>query len=371
MARRGTKRNPLPWAEFASAIVAGIGSGLGYEVSSRVAKVYDNKRGARKIYEEEEEVGYGPGDDEVGYGPRPIKKTAAIAKKMVTRKNPSVSQSQKSLFAAALKYKLGKTTKGTQVVKSLARQMTEKKLREFAETGGTPCPSRKNPRSKKRWAQEVDAEMEAKGTVGSLTRIAKARGYDSALEFARIVMKNWRAGKKSVYNRKTRKQSRVTQKVMYKALFAVNMNKGRRVKKNPKIVVVNPKNKSILAEAERKLKRKLTAAEKRSLAKAIKEYKEFHGVAPSGGTMVRVPKGTPKILVGIGQATQTNYKVGSEFGSSWRNGLWTHAAGDHGRKGKKTKPPYLAWAPGKKSVPLFAQAKGSNLYFKPTHGIVG
>jgi len=125
----------------------------------------------------------------------------------------------------------------------------------------------------------------------------------------------------------------------------------------------------LVAEAEKGLKRKLTAAEKKKLKTAIREYKQFHGCEPSSGKMVKVPKGTGAIVVGAGEVTETNYKV--PFAGSARKGQWTHLAGDHGRTSRKTKAPFLAWVPGKKAPPLFAQARGSDLRFKPSHGIVG
>jgi hypothetical protein len=273
--KRATKRrrqNPLPWAELASAVVAGVGSGLGYEISSRLADVYDKRKDGKAVEG------------------RPLKKTAEIAKKMSgkLKTNPAVSVAQQKLFGSALAYKRGETKRVSAAAKHIAKTMSERKIKEFASTKrkGLPKKSRKNPK----------------------------RGS------------------------------------------------------NPKIVVVNPCS-SLIREAEKGFKRKLTPQEKKALTKAVKEYEKFHGVPPSGGKMVRVPNGTPKILVGAGEVTETNYKVA--FGKSDRKGFWTHKAGDHGRSKRKTKPPYLAWVPGVKGPPLFAQASGSNLKFKPTHGIVG
>jgi hypothetical protein len=293
---KGQRQNPFPWKSLAAAVVAGAGSGVGYEIAARATRLYDQKR-------------------------------------------------------LSAKYEKGG--------KNIA--MTSKLAQEAQKKG------KKNP---ERWAQEATEEMEEEGTVGSLTRIAKGRGYTSPLGFARAVMKRWRAGKRTVYNRKTKRQSRITQDLMYKALFAVNMNKGRRVKKNPKLIVVNPGKKSPLqAKAEKALGHALSRAEKRALDKAVREYREFHGSDPTGGRRVRVSPGTPSILVGIGEATETNYHV--PFSGSDRKGAWTHRAGDHGRTQKKTKAPFLAWIPGSKGPPVFAQGSGSDLRFKPSHGIVG
>lgn len=63
----------------------------------------------------------------------------------------------------------------------------------------------------KKWAQAATKRMKAKGTVGSLDRIAKRYGM-SGLEFARKVMSNPSAYPKSV---------------VAKANFAKNINKGK------------------------------------------------------------------------------------------------------------------------------------------------
>ena len=47
------------------------------------------------------------------------------------------------------------------------------------------------------------------------------------MEFARKVMAGWRSGKKTVYNKKTRRQQRITEKTMDRANFAINVQKRR------------------------------------------------------------------------------------------------------------------------------------------------
>ena len=81
----------------------------------------------------------------------------------------------------------------------------------------------KNPDEK--WLQDADEEMEEEGTVGAFTKQARRAGYDDTMEYARKVMKGWRSGKKTVYNKKTRKQQKVTKKTMYRANFAINAQK--------------------------------------------------------------------------------------------------------------------------------------------------
>ena len=62
----------------------------------------------------------------------------------------------------------------------------------------------------KAWIQKAASKMRKKGTVGLFTRKAKMAGYDSALAYARVVMRN-----KGKHDAATRKQ----------ALFAINANK--------------------------------------------------------------------------------------------------------------------------------------------------
>jgi hypothetical protein len=78
------------------------------------------------------------------------------------------------------------------------------------------------------WIQEVDAEIEAKGTEGAFTKQARRAGYKDTMEFARAVMDGWRSGKKKVFNKKTRRLQRITEKTMDRANFALNVQKRRK-----------------------------------------------------------------------------------------------------------------------------------------------
>jgi hypothetical protein len=68
-----------------------------------------------------------------------------------------------------------------------------------------------DPPASKEFAKKSVARMKKKGTVGSLTKIAKSHGYSSALPFAHHVM----ADKKDF-----------SPKVVKKSNWAVNINKG-------------------------------------------------------------------------------------------------------------------------------------------------
>lgn len=86
----------------------------------------------------------------------------------------------------------------------------------------------KRVRSKKKWAQAVDRGMQERGTVGSFTTQARSAGYSDTMEFARKVMAGWRDGSKTVYNKRTRRNMRITKRTMYRANFAINIQKRRR-----------------------------------------------------------------------------------------------------------------------------------------------
>ena len=137
--------------------------------------------------------------------------------------------------------------------------------------------------------------------------------------------------------------------------------------RNPKLLVLNPSS-SVERAAEKKLGRRLSAAESRNLAQAVKEYREFHGRDPETIIPVEVPDGTPKFVNLVGDVDRVDYTVKA---NSDRRGRWTHKAGDHGRTAKKTIPAFLVSVPGKKAPPVFAQRKDSKMYFKPSHGIMG
>ena len=78
------------------------------------------------------------------------------------------------------------------------------------------------------WIGEVDQEIEDDGTEGAFTRQARRAGYKNTMEFARKVMKGWRSGKKTVFNKKTKKQQGITKQTMSRANFAINAQKRRR-----------------------------------------------------------------------------------------------------------------------------------------------
>ena len=102
------------------------------------------------------------------------------------------------------------------------------------EEGGFPEAPYRNP---EQWLQEADEEIEDAGTEGAFTKQARRAGYKNTMQFARAVMKGWRSGKKTVLNKKTRKQQGITKKTMNRANFAINAQKRRR---NPKLVFDAP-----------------------------------------------------------------------------------------------------------------------------------
>jgi hypothetical protein len=136
---------------------------------------------------------------------------------------------------------------------------------------------------------------------------------------------------------------------------------------NPKLLVLNPGN-PIEVAAEKKLGRKLTKAEHQQLVRAVKEYRTFHGRDPDSIVPVEVPNGTSRFVNLVGDVDRIDYTVKAD---SARKGKWTHKAGDHGKTAKRTPPALLVSVPGKKAPPVFAQRSGSEMYFKPTHGIMG
>ena len=92
------------------------------------------------------------------------------------------------------------------------------------------CPGKaaaKRRRNTSKWIQKVDKEIEKDHTEGAFTRQARRAGYANTMEFARKVMAGWRSGKRTVYNKKTRKQQRITTKTMRRANFAINVQKRR------------------------------------------------------------------------------------------------------------------------------------------------
>ena len=104
----------------------------------------------------------------------------------------------------------------------------DRKIQAFLRKQKAPAKRRKNTSGK--WIQKATAGSKE----GVFTAQAKRAGYPSALAFARAVMKRWKAGHKSVENRKTGKMQRVTVTTMRRANLALNMQ-GRKApaKRNP------------------------------------------------------------------------------------------------------------------------------------------
>lgn len=256
--------------------------------------------------------------------------------------NPAVSIAQQQLFGAALALKRGEVAAKdvTPPARHLAATLSEKKLREFAGTKheGLPARVESNPRGKGPWV------------VWHKKGCAKVRnGRDDE---KRLLA----AGYKRVWSAKTHQE----------ADDVADEQFGGRL--NPKLLVLNPYEYNFVTKVEGILKRKLTEAEKAQLMKARKEYRTFHGRDPDSLVPVEVPKGTPTFVNLVGDVDRIDYTVKAD---SDRRGKWTHKAGDHGRTSKETKPALLVSVPGEKAPPVFAQRKGSEMYFKPTHGIMG
>jgi hypothetical protein len=84
---------------------------------------------------------------------------------------------------------------------------------------------RKNPGHD--WIQKATAKSKAAGTEGAFTKQAKRAGYRTALSFAKAIMRRWRAGHKTVENKKTGRMQRVSVTTMRRANLAINMQKRR------------------------------------------------------------------------------------------------------------------------------------------------
>lgn len=74
------------------------------------------------------------------------------------------------------------------------------------------------------WIQNVDKEIVKKGTKGAFTKQSRSAGYENTLDYAKAVMNGWKKDKK-VYNKKTKRMQRITEKTMRRANFALNVNK--------------------------------------------------------------------------------------------------------------------------------------------------
>lgn len=240
----------------------------------------------------------------------------AIAEAWVARSliwNPAASCPQQQLFGIALAVKRGELARSrvTPAARRLADTMTEAKLREFAATSGL------NP--------------------------DRRRVKPSDLPVKEVV---------------TTCQTRTK----------------RAPEENPtRLLVLNPGSIAdrIVEIAEKKLGRKVTAAEKAKLDIAIREFKEFQGRDPRPDEVmpVNAPKGTPLFVSMIGKVEEIRYSIDVP---SDRKGKWRHRAGDHGREGQRTKPAYLAAIPGEKRLNYtIVEPEGAKTYFKPSHGIMG
>jgi hypothetical protein len=127
---------------------------------------------------------------------------------------------------------------------------------------------------------------------------------------------------------------------------------------------------SFIAKIERAQGRAMSAAQRRQFDTAWKEAKAFHGSSPVNlvvGQADGMPEGT--VLAGAGKLLNLDYEVTQQ--NSSRKGAWTHEGGDHGRK-RRTPPVHVAWKPGdRRHSPVFVAPKGSRMFFKPSHGIMG
>lgn len=86
--------------------------------------------------------------------------------------------------------------------------------------------AKKNPSG--RWIQKVDKRIEKKGTEGAFTKQAKRAGYNDPMEYAAKIMAAWRSGRKRVYNRKTKRDQKISLQLMRRANFALNVQSRRR-----------------------------------------------------------------------------------------------------------------------------------------------
>lgn len=86
--------------------------------------------------------------------------------------------------------------------------------------------AKKNPSG--RWIQKVDKRIEKRGTEGAFTKQAKRAGYNDPMEYAAKIMAAWRSGRKRVYNRKTKRDQKISLQLMRRANFALNVQSRRR-----------------------------------------------------------------------------------------------------------------------------------------------
>lgn len=86
--------------------------------------------------------------------------------------------------------------------------------------------AKKNPSG--RWIQKVDKRIDKKGTEGAFTKQAKRAGYNDTMEYASKIMAAWRSGRKRVYNRKTKRDQKISLQLMRRANFALNVQSRRK-----------------------------------------------------------------------------------------------------------------------------------------------
>lgn len=122
----------------------------------------------------------------------------------------------------------------------------------------------------------------------------------------------------------------------------------------------------VVAWIEARQGKKLSASDRKLFEKMWRQSQTFHKTGTMEVVVGDAPKGTPRILGAAGPLLQVDYQVKND--GSWRNGEWTHKAGDRARK--NTSPPaWAAWdAEGRMVV---VDALGSQMRMKPTHGYVG
>lgn len=151
--------------------------------------------------------------------------------------------------------------------------------------------------------------------------------------------------------------------------FRARIIRGIVKRENPRLMVLNPHSAgTLIAQAEKSLRRRLTPKEHALASRAIREFKTFHGRLPESLLPVDAPPGTPLFLNYVGHEMRRDYevKIGSE-----RRGKWTHAAGDHGGKSRSAQA-IIASIPGrKKHNTVTVEPRGARSYFKPTHGLMG
>lgn len=122
------------------------------------------------------------------------------------------------------------------------RNIVAKELRDYYEenvedeAADIKAKRKKNPTRRRNkghdWIQGVDREIEEDHTEGAFTKQARRAGYSNTMEFARKVMAGWRSGRKKVYNKREQRYQNITKKTMYRANFAINVQKNPSRRKN-------------------------------------------------------------------------------------------------------------------------------------------